>query len=96
MDLQKFIIDQAFILVPVLYIIGKILKNTPKIKDWTIPYLLLIFGIAGAIGIMGFTVEALFQGVIVTGMTVFSNQLIKQTCNKDKDMCKDNNDDAKK
>lgn len=33
MDIIKFVTEQALILIPVLYIIGMLLKNTPKIKD---------------------------------------------------------------
>lgn len=83
MDVGKFIVDQALILVPVLYIIGMFLKNTPKIKDWTIPYILLACGILGAIAIMGLSPSAVIQGVLVAGTTVFTNQLIKQTREKE-------------
>lgn len=82
MDVGKFIVDQALILIPVLYIIGMFLKNTPKIKDWTIPYILLACGILGAIAIMGLSVSAVIQGILVAGTTVFTNQLIKQTTEK--------------
>lgn len=83
MDFEKLIIEQALILVPALYVIGMFLKNTPVIKDWVIPYILLVFGMLGAIAIMGFSVTAIIQGLLVTGVTVFTNQLIKQTKEKD-------------
>ncbi len=85
MDLGKFIIDQALILVPALYVIGMFLKNTPAVKDWTIPYILLVGGIIGAIAIMGLSVSSVIQGILVTGVTVFTNQLIKQTAKKDEE-----------
>lgn len=83
MDFQKLIIEQALILIPALYIIGMFLKNTPPIKDWTIPYILLVLGILGAIALIGFNVQAIIQGILVTGVTVFGNQLIKQTSKRD-------------
>lgn len=83
MDFQKLIIEQALILIPALYIIGMFLKNTPAIKDWTIPYILLVLGISGAIALIGFNVQAIIQGILVTGVTVFGNQLIKQTSKRD-------------
>jgi len=83
MDFQKLIIEQALILIPALYIIGMFLKNTPAIKDWTIPYILLVLGILGAIALIGFNVQAIIQGILVTGVTVFGNQLIKQTSKRD-------------
>lgn len=83
MDVGQFIVDQALILVPVLYIIGMFLKNTPKVKDWTIPYILLVCGILGAVAIMGLSASAVIQGILVAGTTVFTNQLIKQTREKE-------------
>ena len=78
MDFLKFITENAIILVPVLYIIGNILKGTELIKDKYIPILLMPVGIAFSIAIIGVNVEAVIQGILVTGATVYSNQLIKQ------------------
>ena len=78
MDFLKYITENAIILVPVLYIIGSILKNTELIKDKYIPILLMPVGIAFSIAIIGVNVEAIIQGILVTGATVYSNQLIKQ------------------
>ncbi len=87
MDFQSFLIDKMLILVPVLYIIGMMIKSTPKVKDWEIPWILLILGVGGAVA-LSFTagiqiVEAIIQGILVTGVTVFTNQLIVQTKAKD-------------
>ena len=78
MDFLKYITENAIILVPVLYIIGNILKGTELIKDKYIPILLMPVGIAFSIAIIGVNVEAVIQGVLVVGATVYSNQLIKQ------------------
>jgi len=83
MDFQKFIVEQALILIPALYVIGMFLKNTPAIKDWTIPYILLGLGILGAIALIGLNIQAVIQGILVAGVTVFANQLIKQTTKRD-------------
>ena len=82
MDILKYVVEQALILIPALYIIGMVLKSTPKVLDWLIPYILLALGIVGAVGIMGLNVEAVIQGILVAGVTVFTNQVIKQTINK--------------
>lgn len=83
MDVSQYITQNALILIPVLYIIGMIIKNTDKISDKYIPLILLVFGIAGSMGIIGINANAVIQGVLVTGATVYTNQLIKQT-GKDK------------
>ncbi len=76
--LYDYIIEQALIVVPVLLVIGQILKSTPKMKDWLIPYILLVLGITFTIGIMGINMQAIVQGVLVSGAAVFANQLYKQ------------------
>lgn len=85
MDIMSFITEKALILIPVLYIIGMMLKNTSKIQDWSIPWILLIIGIGSSIGLLGFNMEAIIQGVLVTGTTVYTNQLFKQSTIKKKE-----------
>ncbi|RNA70309.1 phage holin family protein [Alteribacter keqinensis] len=79
MDFLQFIVDEALILIPVLMIIGKIIKQTPRVPDWLIPYLLLGLGIVFTTYLIGFSMQAVIQGVLVTGAAVFGHQLIKQT-----------------
>jgi len=76
--LLSFIVQQALILIPVLFVIGFIIKNTEISSDKFIPVILLCFGILGAVGIMGLTVEAVLQGVLVTGATILFDQIPKQ------------------
>lgn len=71
--------DELVFIVPALWCIGFWLKSTPNIKDWIIPYLLCALSIAGAILTVGFSVEAVANGVIAVGLAVFGNQLIKQS-----------------
>lgn len=77
--LNEYIVEQALIVIPVLLILGKIVKDTPNVKDWTIPYILLVAGVVITIAMLGFDVDAVVQGVLVSGAAVFGNQLFKQT-----------------
>ena len=77
MDLA--VMDELVFIVPALWCIGFWLKSTPNVKDWIIPYLLCALSIAGAILTVGFSVEAVANGVIAVGLAVFGNQLIKQS-----------------
>lgn len=82
MDILKFIIEQALILIPVLYVIGYIIKNTEKIKDKYIPIILVVLGVVFSNLLLGWGIDATIQGILVAGATVLGNQIIKQT-NKD-------------
>jgi hypothetical protein len=74
----QYITENALILIPVLNIIGVILKDTKKIPDKYIPIILLGFGILGAVAVMGLSPEGVVQGVLVTGTAVYGNQVVKQ------------------
>ena len=78
MDFMNYIIENALILIPVLYIIGSFLKGLENIKDKYIPLVLLTIGIGFSVAIIGFSVDAIIQGILVSGATVLGNQLIKQ------------------
>ena len=70
MEVMQYIVDNALVLIPVLYILGAILKGTSKIDDKYIPIILLPVGIAFSIAIMGISVDAVIQGILVVGVTV--------------------------
>ena len=73
-----YISENGLILIPVLNIIGMIIKNTEKIPDKYIPIILLAFGIMGTLAIMGVSAHSVVQGVLITGTAVYGNQLVKQ------------------
>ncbi|WP_346920809.1 phage holin family protein [Clostridium sp. UBA7339] len=79
MEFINYITENALILIPVLLIIGAILKNTEGIKDKYIPVILLPIGISLSVWVMGgFSADSVIQGILVTGAAVYGNQLIKQ------------------
>ncbi|MDO4153624.1 MAG: phage holin family protein [Clostridia bacterium] len=78
MEILQYITEKMLILIPVLNILGLVLKKIEKIPDKYIPLLLLLFGVLGAFGIGGLTVDAAIQGVLITGVAVYGNQVVKQ------------------
>ena len=77
-EILEYITENALILIPVLLIIGSIIKRTEKINDKWIPLILLPIGIAGALALGGPSVDSAVQGVLVTGAAVYGNQIVKQ------------------
>ncbi len=78
MDFINYITENALILVPVIYIIGMVLKGIEKVQDKYIPIILLPVGIGLSMWLIGCNINALIQGVLVVGTSVYANQLIKQ------------------
>ncbi|MGP4041888.1 phage holin family protein [Gracilibacillus sp. D59] len=82
-QLLEYVTEEMSIVVAVLWIIGLFLKRTPKFPDWLIVWTLLILGVVVAVFVLGLTIDAFIQGVIVAGLAVLAHQLIKQTQKKD-------------
>ena len=80
MDIINFIIEEGLIMIPVLYIIGEIIKFTGVLNNKWIPLTLLVFSLLFTPLLLGgFTPDNIVQAVLVTGATVLGDQLIKQT-----------------
>ena len=80
MDLLELIIQEAYIMVPVLWVIGYIIKNTEWIKDKYIPLTLLVISIGfSPLLLGGYTPENIVQAVLVAGGAVLSNELHRQS-----------------
>ena len=76
--LKDYILDNALILIPAIFVIGAILKGTELVKDKYIPVILLPIGVILAMLLVGFNVNGFIQGILVTGVAVYANQLVKQ------------------
>ncbi len=81
--LNEYLLQEALIVIPVLLILGKIIKETDVLKDKYIPLTLLGVGIVFAIALIGFNVDAVIQGVLVAGAAVFGHELYKQSQERD-------------
>lgn len=80
MNFLSYITENALILIPVIYIIGTMLKQTTIVKDKYIPLILLPIGVGLSMGVMGrISADAIIQGILVVGTTVYTNQLVVQS-----------------
>ena len=85
-DGMEYIIDEALIMIPVLYILGSIIKHTTPLLNKWIPLILLLFSVAYTpILLGGYSADNIIQAVLIAGVTVFGHQLIKQTVKGDDD-----------
>ena len=95
MDINILQLIQAdlVILIVVIYVLGMFLKKIPNMADWTIPLVLLVVavlltviykGIALGEGLTSVTiVNGLVYGILIAGVAVFTNQIIKQTTKRE-------------
>ena len=78
MEALNYILEKGLFLIPALNILGALIKGMEKIPDKYIPLILLVFGVLGAFGLMGLSVDAAVQGVLITGAAVYGDQIVKQ------------------
>ncbi len=79
MEILNYIIENRLILIPVLYIIGEFIKKTKTINNRWIPLILMVIGVVFSILMGGDKIiNNIIQGVLVSGVTVLGNQIIKQ------------------
>ncbi len=89
--LQNYIKPELLVVAIVLYFIGMGLKNTEKINDKYIPVILGLIGtvisavyvvatstFSGYQSILMAIFTTIVQGILVAGLSVYANQLIKQ------------------
>ncbi|KAB2336009.1 holin [Cytobacillus depressus] len=77
--LEQYIQPEVFILIPVLYLIGLFLRQTPFIPIWLHAWIQLVVADIACAIIIGNNVNAFIQAVLVTGASVFLKDLINHT-----------------
>ena len=82
--LLNYIVEDGLILIPVLYVIGYIIKNTNILSNRWIPLVLLVIGIIFSIFLLNDPiVNRVIQGILIAGVTVFIDQVKKQNFEKE-------------
>lgn len=80
MDILNYVVQEGLVMVPVLFIIGEIVKSTELLSNKWIPLALLIISVGFTPLVLGaYTANNIVQAVLVAGVTVFGNELIKQS-----------------
>lgn len=77
-ELISYVPAELGILVATLWAMGYFIKNTNKIPDPYIPFILIVLGIAGAVSLQGFSTLAILQGVVCASVSVLGKNIVKQ------------------
>ena len=80
MDILNYVVQEGLVMIPVLFIIGEIIKGTELLSNKWIPLVILIVSGGFTPLVLGaYTADNIVQAVLVAGVTVFGNELIKQS-----------------
>jgi len=76
-DVLATLIDpRSYILIPVLYIIWLILRQTPRLEPWTHAWIIMGISIISCFLYYGFIIQSFVEGVLVAGVTILVKDLI--------------------
>lgn len=80
MNVLDYVVQEGLVMVPVLFIIGEIIKGTETIENKYIPVILLGLSLKALTPFVlgGYTAVNIVQSVLVVGVTVFGNEIVKQ------------------
>lgn len=74
--LNTFIRGDSLILIPTLYILYLLLSKTPRVPNWSIPWVLLFVASLSCFLYYGWEIQSFVQAVLVTGAATLSKDLI--------------------
>lgn len=84
MNVLDYVVQEGLVMIPVLFIIGEIVKGTELLSNKWIPLVILIVSVGFTPLVLGaYTADNIVQAVLVAGVTVFGNELIKQSSKGD-------------
>lgn len=69
---------RLLVVLAACWVIGYILKQTPRVPDWTIIFIVTAVSIVFVLLMLGLSVESVVQGILVGAVAVYGNQFIKQ------------------
>ncbi|MCM3632333.1 MULTISPECIES: phage holin family protein [Paenibacillus] len=75
---KQYVEPELLILIPVLLFFGWMMKRTPNIPNWVIPYVNTAIAIAGGVVLAATIVDGIIQGILVSAMTTLSHNLYSQ------------------
>lgn len=77
--IYQLIDPKLLIVVAVCWIFGFMLKQTPKVPNWSIVYIVTLVAVLVTVWFLGWGPESLIQGVLCGAFAVYGNQIVKQT-----------------
>ncbi|SOC39621.1 hypothetical protein SAMN05877842_10632 [Ureibacillus acetophenoni] len=74
--LASLIDSRSYVLIPVLYIILLLLRQTPRLEPWTHAWIVMGVSIISCFLYYGFVIQSFVEGVLVAGVSILLKDLI--------------------
>lgn len=80
-QINEYINPAMLAVVVALWFIGYGLKQTPKVPNWSILWIIVILGIVAGMLLVSPTIEGIIQGILAAALSILGHQAVKQTAN---------------
>ncbi|MFD3258218.1 phage holin family protein [Paenibacillus lentus] len=74
----ELINPRLLVVVAACWVLGYAFKQTPRVPDWSIVYTVVVLAVVFAVGLLGWSVETVIQGILAGAFAVFGHQAVKQ------------------
>lgn len=74
--LASLIDSRSYVLIPVLYIILLLLRQTPRLEPWTHAWIVMGVSVISCFLYYGFVIQSFIEGVLVAGVSILVKDLI--------------------
>lgn len=79
-ELLEFIVEEAYIMMPTLWVVGFVIKKTEHIRDKYIPFVLLVASLLLSPWMLGgYSPQNVIQAILVAGGAVLADNLYRQS-----------------
>ena len=79
-----FIDPRSYVLIPVLYFIVLLLRETPHVHSWTHAWIATALSVISCFLYYGFMIQSFVEGVLVAGAAILTKDLIHKTVSQTK------------
>lgn len=70
---------KLLIVVACCWVLGFFLKETPRVPNWTIVFIVTAVAVFFTVWMMGVSPESFLQGILCGAFAVYGHQIVKQT-----------------
>lgn len=79
-ELLEFIVEESYIMIPALWVVGFVIKKTEHIRDKYIPFVLLVASLLLSPWMLGgYSPQNVIQAILVAGGAVLADNLYRQS-----------------
>lgn len=90
---SKYISPEMIVVIPVLIYFNWLMKQTPSISGWLVPYIVTVFGMIAGIILTKSVMDGMIEGVLVTAISYLIPMLYRRIMRKKQHLTNEGHND---